>query len=205
METEFKSGSPSGKGSASWPSSSNSCQMGVLPALRIERASRTCPTSSSYTPLDSLAQEPYSLCLLGWTEPCKETLTSLGLWPNKLQSWKTGGSPEKSNITGTLTLISTRPTAKLKSWRTPYCYSRGSRHTAITDLTRHMSQTTSPTLKCSLTIAKGSVNNMGGVLTCSLIAQPRLTKCVDMLSRGGVMSLASRTMRARPLSVAWSK
>ncbi len=176
--------------------------MGMLPASQTERALRTCPISLSYMPPNSRAQELYSPCLLGWTELCGETLTSLELWPSRSQNWTIGDSPKRSNVTRTSTPTSTKPARRSRSWRTPYCCSRGSRLTAVTDSMRPTFQTNSPALKCSLATVRGFAKNTGGVPTRSLVAQPRPTKCVDMLSRGGVMSPASRTIRARPLSVA---
>jgi hypothetical protein len=198
MATESKSGSPLAKDSLSSPTSSNSCQMDASLASPPEKVSKTCHTLSNSTPLTIAPLETSSSpCLTGWTAPYGETLISSRLCPPRSRDWMIGGSPAKYTTTGTSTPASTKFAARWRSWKPPSPYSRGNKSTATTASTKHTLSTVSPISRCLHATRRGLPNSMVGVPPHSLVRLLGSTKRVDTLSRGGVMSPASRT--------AWSK
>jgi hypothetical protein len=194
MATKSKLEFPSVKDSPSNPTSLNNYQMDDLPASPPEKVSKTCLTSSNSMPLTiTPLKTSYSLCPTGWIAPYEETLTSSRLSPPKWKGWMTGGSLMKYIAIETLTLTSMRSIRRWKSWKPPSLYSRGNKFTVTTTLTKHTSLITFLTLRCSHATQRESLSNMVGVLPHSLAMLPGLTKHVGTLSRGGVMSPASRT------------
>ena len=192
--TTSKLGSPSARDSPSNPTLSNNYLMDMLPISPLGRESKTYPTSSnSMPPITAPLKTSYSLCLTGWTAPYKETLTSSRLCLPRLKDWRTGDSLKRYIVIETLTPTSMKSAERWRSWRPPLLYSKDNKSTATITSMKHTSSITSLTLRCLHATQKGSPSNMGGVLHHSLIMLPGSTKCVGMLSRGGVMSPAFRT------------